>query len=83
MNGVVLHPDFPASEPIAGDRQTTFGKRFGVLFQSTHGEWCSRPISSEELMHCYSINTKSLTNPTILFQMNTAIDTLLPGCLTY
>ena len=32
MDGVVLHSDFPASEPNAGDTQTTFGKIFGILF---------------------------------------------------
>ena len=30
--GVVLHPDFPASETIGNDRQISFGKRFGILF---------------------------------------------------
>ena len=83
MNGVVLHPDFTASEPNAGDIQTTFGKRFGILFQSLHGEWFSRPILSKELMHCYSIRKKSLTNPTVLLQMDVALDTLLPDCLPY
>ena len=52
MNDVVLHPDFPASEPNAGDIQLTFGKRFDILFQSQHGEWFRRPISSKYLMHC-------------------------------
>ena len=47
MSGVVLHPDFSASEPSAGDIQKTFGKSFGVLFQSQYGEWFSRPISSK------------------------------------
>ena len=37
-NGVILHPDFPASEPVAGDIQTSFGKIFGVPFQVQHGK---------------------------------------------
>ena len=32
MNGIVLHPDFLASDPNVGDIQKTFGKRFGVIF---------------------------------------------------
>ena len=48
--GMVLNPSFPASEPIVGDRQTLFGKIFGVHFQANHGGWFSRPISSKELL---------------------------------
>ena len=34
-------------------------------------------------MHFYSIITKPLTNPTVLFQIDADIDTLLPGYLPY
>ena len=55
MNGIILCPNFPVYEPNAGDIQTTFNRRFDILFQSLHDEWFSRPISSKELMHYYSI----------------------------
>ena len=82
-DGVVLHSYFPALEPIAGDRKTSLGKICGVLFQANHGGWFSRPISSNKLLQCYSAHTSRITGPSILFQMNTSIDTLLSGFLHY
>ena len=72
---VILNLDFPALEPIVGDCQTSFGKRFGVLFQANHGGWFSRPISSNELLQCYSVHTSRITDHSVLFQMDNAIDT--------
>ena len=81
--GVVLHPDFPASEPIAVNLQSSFGKNFGVLFQENHGGWFSRPISSSELLQYYSTHTSYTTDHSILFQTDTSINTILPGSLPY
>ena len=82
-NGVVLHYGFPASEPITRDIQTLFDKIFGVPFQAHHGEWFSRLIKSKELLHYYSMNTSTIKDTSILFQMDASIGTLLPSCLPY
>ena len=37
--GIVLHPDYPALEPIVGKKISSFGRRFGVPFKSSDGQW--------------------------------------------
>ena len=49
-DSVVLHPDYPASEPLVGNVITSFGKQFGVPFQVSHGPWFARPLSSIEFL---------------------------------
>ena len=80
-DSVVLHPDYPASEPLVVNVITSFGKRFGVPFQVSHGPWFTRSLSSMKLLSCYSIKTLSLKEPSIILNMDAVVDTLLLGCL--
>ena len=42
--GLILHPDYPASEPTLMQQGEVFGKRFGVPFRNNEGRWLARPI---------------------------------------
>ena len=53
---IILHPDYPADEPVVVGYALPYGRWFGIPFFSKDGSCKSRVLSSLELLLCYSIS---------------------------
>ena len=79
----ILHPDYPAANPMLKDSSLQFGKRFGIPFCWKDGSLKIRAISSSEVILCYSILLTLLQDTTVWLGKDNIIDSLLPDALPY
>ena len=79
---LVLHPDFPASEPCVLSHHSPFGGRSGVPFHGNNGNCYARPCNTLEFLLAYSIAKTLFSNPAIWLSYDSLIDQLLPRCLS-
>ena len=79
----ILHPDYPAAEPMFGCHYIQFGMRFGTPLQCMNSSLRGRVVSVLEILLCYYITSTLLQDHNVWLGMDNIIDMLLPGCLPY
>ena len=79
---MILYPMFLVMEKTSYDSEpSSFGQRFGVLFQSDNGLWYTRRVTSTELLSVYSIEIdKDAVFPT---KLNSVLDDILPHSIPW
>ena len=80
---VVIHPEFPALEPGSHKDASIFGRQLGGSFLNDDGVWYARPLSSLELLLCYSVDSTLLINLQICLVMDSTLDILSPGNIPF
>ena len=79
---VILDREFPGREPQ--ESQGIFGHRFGIPFLDKVKQlWFARELSTQELLHMYSITTSQVHNQVVLYAISQYIDKLIPCSLPY
>ena len=79
----ILHPDYPAVEPMFGCNSIQFGMRFRIPFHCRDGSLRGIFIPALEILIYYSITPTLIQDHNLRSGMDKIIDMLLPGCLPY
>ena len=79
---MILYPMFLVMEKTSYDSEpSSFGQRFGVLFQSDNGLWYTRRVTSTELLSVYSIEIdKDAVFPT---KLDSVLDDIVPHSIPW
>ena len=73
----ILHPDYPAVEPMFGCHSIQFGMRFRTPFHCMNSSLRGRAISVLDILLCYYITHTLLQDHNIWLGMDNIIDMLL------
>ena len=79
----ILYLDYTAADLMFGHNSIQFGTRFKITFHCRDDSLRVRVISALDILLCYSITPTLIKDHKLWLSMDTIIDMLLPGCLTY